>query len=187
MLDGSPYALALHAAHYGGRRLAGEVRVFRIVFEVSSAKRIPVYVHRRSQKHVHSIFFNFIAHSFSYAFHGFRVPGAGKQGGDGEMRAAAGDSQPRRAVSHYDGRNAESRDGCSGPGRPGDDYVGLSHRSGIGGESRHTLTHHQSRLFFESHGVQHFLYVVGAKYRRILRRATDRERGTEERTCNQAD
>ena len=74
VFDRSANTVLLYTAHVSRSHLAREQRVFGIVLEVATTKRVAVEVHSRGEEHIHTIFQHFIAHGSGYGFNEFRVP-----------------------------------------------------------------------------------------------------------------
>ena len=69
VLDTGTHTVALHTTYVGGGNLTRHQRVFGIILEVTSAKRVTVNVQRRSQQHVRTVFQHFVTDGLTYTFH----------------------------------------------------------------------------------------------------------------------
>ena len=121
VLDGSAGTVALDTAHVSRRHLPGEERILGEIFEISSVQRITMYVHSRSQQHVHAILQHFIAQDGSRPLHQVHIPGTGQERSHRETgRHRMGripvrvDPDTGRTVGKNGLRNPQARDGpCS--------------------------------------------------------------------------
>ena len=113
MLHGCGDVLRLDATHHGRAHFAGEQRIFRIVFKISSAERIAVNVDRRCQPYGDIVLFYFLGACGSDLLNQGRVPGGGEQCGAWPCRCAdltlRGDAQTGRTVGGHDIWNAVFR------------------------------------------------------------------------------
>ena len=90
VLDGGTDIVLLDTADIGGGRLAGDDRVFGIVFEVTAVQRVAVDVQGRGQEHVGAVFMDFLTDGLADVLDEFLVPGGGEEGSDREMGAVVG-------------------------------------------------------------------------------------------------
>ena len=74
MLHARRHSLALDSAHVTRRHFSRKIRVFRIIFEVPSAQRVPLDVQPRAQQHVHVHRRRFFPQRFSDSFAQLLVP-----------------------------------------------------------------------------------------------------------------
>ena len=125
VLGGDACALALHALDIGGGDLTRQQRVFRVVFEVTSAEGIAVEVHAGAEDHVAAILLGLVADGLADLRHEVGVPGGGETRADGEGRGIVGlvgtlaggvDAHAGRAVGEHGGRDAETGNGGRGAG-----------------------------------------------------------------------
>ena len=77
MLDGSSNMLGLDTIYKSSSNLAGKVRIFGIIFKVSSAERRTLDVYRRSQYNGHIVCLRFFSNGFTHFLHQFSVKRAG--------------------------------------------------------------------------------------------------------------
>ena len=79
MFCGSPHALGFDAIDHGCGHFARNHRIFRIVFEISAAKRIAVDIHSGAQQKIDTIFQHFVAHGLPDFVYEIRIPGGCQQ------------------------------------------------------------------------------------------------------------
>ena len=134
MLHRCAYSVALYTFDICSCNLAAYYRILRIVFEISSAKRVSVDVESRSKKDIGTIFQNFVTDGLAYRLDELLIPCRCEQGSDREVSAVVClvvafsgriDTKAGRTVCKNDCRDAETcnRVGCSGCSR----YDVLSH------------------------------------------------------------
>ena len=128
MLGTHTGTLTLHTLDIGSSYLTRQQRVFTIVFKVTTAQRITVQVHTRTQDDVTAVFLGFVTNGFTHLGYQFRIPGRGQTRTDRECRgivslrstlAGGVDAHTGRTVSQYSGRNAQSCYLSSITGSPG--------------------------------------------------------------------
>ena len=167
MLHGSTHIVLLDATHISGCGLAGHHGVFRVVLEVAAVEGMAVNVEGGSQVNIGPIFVYFLSHGFTYAFHQFLVPGAGKEGSDGEVGAVVRvrvvltggvDAQTGRAVGEDDGGNAQAGDGVGGACGAGNDVLSGAHYGGVSVTSGHTHANDKMYFLFQGHGLEDFVH-----------------------------
>ena len=109
MLNAHRRAGRLLDAPGGGRRdLAGEQRVFRVVFKGPSAERVAVEIHAGAEDHAVAVSRQLFPHALAHLAGQFGVPGLGDdQPHRVTGRAAAGQVQPRRTVGEEPGGNTQ--------------------------------------------------------------------------------
>ena len=79
MLYGCANSVFLHASDNCCRRFSGKQRILRIILEISSAKRISVYIKSRCKKNIYIMFNALISENISCFFLNDFVPCAGKK------------------------------------------------------------------------------------------------------------
>ena len=118
VLQAGADARALHPAYERGGKLSGQVRVFAVVFKVTSAQRAALYIDAGAEHHPHAVAQSFLAYRAAYVLQQSVVPRAGQRhrgrkarGRSGRMdaehvKAAAVllPAQPVWAVAHEHGR-----------------------------------------------------------------------------------
>jgi len=98
VLGASSFAFALYSFSESRGEFAADKRVFRVIFEVSSAQRIAVYVHARAEKYVRVVMYHFFADFFIQLFYEFGIPSAGECGAAREQSVVMTYSYTGRSV-----------------------------------------------------------------------------------------
>ena len=166
VLDTGTHTVALHTTYVGGGNLTRHQRVFGIILEVTSAKRVTVNVQRRSQQHVRTVFQHFVTDGPAYTFHQFLVPGRGEQSPDREMSTIVCsripltlgvDTQSGGTIGQHHGGNAETLDRVGGSCRARHQLFRRTDYGTVTRETCHTSTYYQMSLFFQGHGANHLI------------------------------
>ena len=166
VLDTGTHTVALHTTYVGSGNLTRHQRVFGIILEVTSAKRVTVNVQRRSQQHVRTVFQHFVTDGLTYTFHQFLVPGRGEQSSDREMSTIVRsrisltlgvDTQSSGTISQHHSGNAEALNRICGSCRTRHQLSRCTDYGTVTRETCHTGTHYQMRLFFQGHGANHLI------------------------------
>ena len=166
MLDAGTHAVTLHTTYISCGNLTRNHRVFGIILEVTSAKRVTVNVQCRSQQHIRTVFQHFVTDGLTYTFHQFLVPSRSEQSPDREMGAiirsripftCGVDTQSGGTIGQHHGGNAETLNRVCGSCRARHQFLRGTDNGTVARETRHTGTYYQMRLLFQGHSTNHLI------------------------------
>ena len=109
----------------GSSYLTRQQRVFTIVFEVATAKRIAMQIHARTQNDVATIFFRLLTDGFAHLGYQIGIPCRSQAGTDRECRGIVSliatladrvDTNTGRTIGQYRGGNTQAGNFGSGTG-----------------------------------------------------------------------
>ena len=176
VLDARASTLALHTLHISSSDFSRHNRVFGIILEVASTKRIAMKVHTWTQNHVTLVFLGFVTNCLAHFLHQFGIPSGSQCRTNRKCRGIISlgvtftsriDANASRTISENRLRNTQTRNGSGSASSARHSLSCSAHYGSVRKEVIGT-SHQYSRFLFERHGSHHFVDVVRPQLRGTL-------------------